>query len=96
MSVTYPEIFWGDRFQQGVLVGRGCDSPLWVQSKAIIASLTREVPAYLQINYHYHTTKKILNLKRLLWAPSLGAQIGIPASKSLWTRLYMCSIKRVL
>ena len=34
-AVTYPEIFWGDRFQQGVWRG-GCDAPLWVEGKALV------------------------------------------------------------
>ena len=36
----WPEIFWGDRFQQdlGERVGWGvpCDTPLWIQGKALV------------------------------------------------------------
>ena len=36
-TMTYPEIFWGDLFQQGVGEG-GCDTPLWVQGKALVGT----------------------------------------------------------
>ena len=36
-SVTYPDIFGGDRFQQGVWEG-GCSVPLWVQGKAQVGT----------------------------------------------------------
>ena len=39
IAVTYPEIFWGDQFQQGAeSLGGGCDAVLWVQGKALLVT----------------------------------------------------------
>ena len=38
LSVTYPEIFWGDQFQQRVWVGGGSDALLWFLGKALVGT----------------------------------------------------------
>ena len=115
--MTYPKIFWRDRFHQGVwrggeavippygsranpfwgpegkAPGSSKDLALWNHLLLIQIYLPQPVMKLVQHNLFANYLSlcillKICWTKKLFLAPSLGAQTGIPDSKSLWIRVW--------